>query len=121
MEVDCFINLLLSCTFLYKCIVILLVKISYLKCACMFYLIVRSTKPEWICNMCTSNAVYTENDIKTHIKLVHNVSNMFKCPMCVFEHNDDNTIVFEHHFKFNHPSVAVKLTKVFDKVSVFLF
>lgn len=51
--------------------------------------------------------------------MAHNVSNMFKCPMCKFEHNDDNDKVFEDHYKLNHPSVAVKCLKVFERVSIY--
>jgi hypothetical protein len=37
--------------------------------------------------------------------------------MCQFENNDDDARVFEHHYKLNHPSVAVKCLRVFEKVS----
>jgi len=50
--------------------------------------------------------------------MAHKVSNMFKCPMCPFEHKDDNASVFEEHYKLEHPSVAVKCLRVFEKVSV---
>lgn len=50
--------------------------------------------------------------------MAHKVSNMFKCPMCQFEHKDDNPNIFEEHYKLQHPSVAVKCLRVFEKVSV---
>lgn len=50
--------------------------------------------------------------------MAHKVSNMFKCPMCQFEHKDDNANIFEEHYKLQHPSVAVKCLRVFEKVSV---
>lgn len=83
--------------------------------------IVRTIAAQWICNICSSGIKYTENEITSHIFMAHNVSNMFKCPMCSFEHKDDSTKVFEEHYKLNHPSVAVKSLKVFEKVSVICY
>lgn len=53
--------------------------------------------------------------------MAHNVSNLFKCPMCQFEHQDDDIKVFEEHYKLEHPSVAVKSLRVFKKVSMVYF
>jgi len=85
----------------------------------MYYLIARSIAAEWICNICCSGIRYTENEITSHIIIAHNISNMFKCPMCQFEHKDDDIKVFEEHYKLEHPSVAVKSLRVFEKVSIF--
>lgn len=63
---------------------------------------------------------YTENEITSHIFTAHNVSNIYKCPMCEFEHSDDDHKIFEEHYKLNHPSVAVQWFKVFEKVSVLI-
>jgi len=73
---------------------------------------------QWVCNICSTGLRYTENEITSHILMAHKVSNMYKCPMCQFEHNDDNANVFEEHYKSQHPSVAVKCLRVFEKVSV---
>lgn len=73
---------------------------------------------EWICNICSSGTKLTEYEIKSHILIVHGLSCMFKCPMCQFEHHDDNTKVFEEHFKTKHNSVALKCLKVYEKVCV---
>ncbi|XP_025411013.1 uncharacterized protein LOC112683957 isoform X4 [Sipha flava] len=77
----------------------------------------QSTASQWICNMCSFGIKYTLNEITSHIFKVHKVSCMFKCPMCQFENNDDDARVFEHHYKLNHPSVAVKCLRVFEKVT----
>jgi len=74
--------------------------------------------PQWVCNICSSGLRYTEHEITSHIVMAHKVSNMFKCPMCPFEHKDDNASIFEEHYKLEHPSVAVKCLRVFEKVSV---
>ncbi|XP_050525201.1 uncharacterized protein LOC126896453 isoform X2 [Daktulosphaira vitifoliae] len=75
-----------------------------------------SSVSEWICNICSSGTKLTEYEIKSHILIVHGLSNMFKCPLCQFEHNDDNTKVFEEHFKTKHNSVAIKCLKVYEKI-----
>ncbi|KAL4143321.1 hypothetical protein QTP88_005667 [Uroleucon formosanum] len=76
-----------------------------------------SNVPQWVCNICSSGLRYTENEITSHIFMAHKVSNMFKCPMCQFEHKDDNANIFEEHYKLQHPSVAVKCLRVFEKIS----
>lgn len=75
-----------------------------------------SNLPQWVCNICSNGLRYTENEITSHILMAHKVSNMFKCPMCQFEHEDDNANIFEEHYKLQHPSVAVKCLRVFEKV-----
>jgi len=50
--------------------------------------------------------------------MAHKVSSMFKCPMCHFEYKDDSPNIFKEHYKLQHPSVAVKCLRVFEKVSV---
>lgn len=85
---------------------------------CLLYIIAQKVAAQWICNLCSSGIKYTESEITSHIFMAHNVSNMFKCPMCKFEHNEDNFKVFEDHYKLKHPSVAVKFLKVFERVSV---
>lgn len=75
---------------------------------------------EWICNICSNGVKYTKNEIISHVHIAHNVSSMFKCPMCRFEHSDDNAKVFEEHYKLQHPSVAVKFLRVFEKVNLIL-
>jgi len=50
--------------------------------------------------------------------MAHGISDLFKCPMCQFEHNDDDPEVFKEHYKLEHPSVAMKSLRVFEKVSV---
>lgn len=84
----------------------------------LYILLVQSTATEWVCNMCTSGIIYTENDVRAHVSVVHKMSCMFKCPMCLFEHNDDNAKIFEDHFKSKHPSVAVKISRIYEKVSL---
>jgi len=84
----------------------------------LFYIIASSDVPQWVCNICSNSLIYTENEIKSHIFMAHEVSNMFKCPMCQFEHENDNANIFKEHFKLQHPTVAVKCLKVFEKVSV---
>ncbi|CAI6364719.1 unnamed protein product [Macrosiphum euphorbiae] len=76
-----------------------------------------SNLPQWICNICSNGLRYTENEITSHILMAHKVSNMFKCPMCQFEHEDDNANIFEEHYRLQHPSVAVKCLRVFEKIS----
>jgi len=84
----------------------------------LFYIIAPSNLPQWVCNICSNGLRYTENEITSHILMAHKVSNMFKCPMCQFEHEDDNANIFEEHYKLQHPSVAVKCLRVFEKVGV---
>lgn len=76
---------------------------------------------EWVCNICSSGIKYTENEIQKHILMAHKVSEMYKCPMCQFENKDDNPKIFEEHYKFKHPSVAVKCLRVYEKVSEYYF
>lgn len=76
---------------------------------------------QWVCNICSSSIKYTENEITSHIFMAHNVSNMFKCPMCPFSYKNDDTKIFEDHYKLNHPHVAAKCLKVFDKVSAIFY
>lgn len=85
------------------------------------YVTAQSPIDHWICNMCCSGIKYTENEIRSHIFLVHKVTKMFKCPMCQYERSDDNAQKFEEHYKLNHPSVAVKCLKVCEKVSIISF
>eukprot|EP00102_Acyrthosiphon_pisum_P022313 XP_016659523.1 PREDICTED: uncharacterized protein LOC100573806 [Acyrthosiphon pisum] len=73
--------------------------------------------PQWVCNICSNGLRYTENEITSHILMAHKVSNMFKCPLCQFEHKDDNANIFKEHYKLQHPSVAVKSLRVFEKIS----
>lgn len=75
---------------------------------------------QWVCNICSSGVKYTENEIISHIFVAHKVTKKFKCPMCSFEHIQDDSKIFEEHYKLTHPSVAVKCLKVYDKVSVIL-
>lgn len=82
-----------------------------------YQLVAQSNVAQWICNLCSSSTKYTENEIKSHIFITHKVSNMFKCPMCQFNSKNDDAKIFEHHYKLNHPHVAAKCLKVFDKVS----
>ncbi|CAH1712108.1 unnamed protein product [Aphis gossypii] len=78
---------------------------------------VPSNVPQWICNICSTGLRYTENEITSHILMAHNISNMFKCPMCQFENKDDNPSIFEEHYKSEHPSVAVQCLRVFEMIS----
>lgn len=73
---------------------------------------------QWTCNMCTSRLQFTDDEIMSHIVMLHQQSKMFKCPMCQFEHNDDSIKIFEEHFKHSHPSVAAKCMKVYEKVNI---
>lgn len=50
--------------------------------------------------------------------MVHKLSNMFKCPLCQFEHKYEDYIIFKEHYKLKHPFVATKYITVFEKVSV---
>lgn len=38
--------------------------------------------------------------------------------MCPFEHDSNDSKVFEEHYRIKHPSVAVKCLTVCEKVSV---
>jgi len=73
---------------------------------------------QWVCNICSNGLRYTENQVKSHINMIHKVSSMFKCSMCQFESKDDNPNIFEEHYKLQHPNVPFKCLRVFEKVGV---
>lgn len=75
--------------------------------------------PKWVCSLCSSGIKYTENELTSHILLVHNALYTLKCIICEFQHNDDNDIVFQEHFKSQHPSVVVgERLRTLEKVSI---
>lgn len=71
---------------------------------------------EWKCKLCDWDIMYTIPKLAKHLSTAHNISNMFHCTMCFYDHSDYH--VLEKHFKLNHPSLSENYLKHdFDKVS----
>lgn len=67
----------------------------------------------WSCGMCKAK-YHTREDIRAHIIKKHNIDAQYKCTLCAFKNDEEDS--FKAHFQEKHPGQELDMIFVYQKI-----